>query len=111
MSVYPDIMIAVRTSSEVGAALRTARRARGWTQAELAEAAGLSRATVINVERGHPRGEIGVVLRILAALGWSATLTEGSPPTRSLLDDIIDNLRVNAEGPDRHESGHSGGAR
>ena len=36
----------------VGPLIRTARKARGWTQRELALRAGVSRRTVANAERG-----------------------------------------------------------
>lgn len=47
---------------------RAERLARGWTQAQLAERAGVSKATVSNVERGVPSLTAPAVRRILAAL-------------------------------------------
>lgn len=41
--------------SGFGSELRAARRERGWTQARLAAAAGLERATVVRLERGGAR--------------------------------------------------------
>lgn len=51
-------------------ALRLLRRRNGWTQAELARAAGVSRQTVIRLERGveHP-AHPATLRRIAAALG------------------------------------------
>ena len=57
-----------RTVREVGAVIRGERRRRGWTQARLADAAGVTRAWVIAIERGKPTAEISLVLRTLAAL-------------------------------------------
>jgi DNA-binding XRE family transcriptional regulator len=51
--------------------LREARSAVGWTQAELASAAGLSRQTVGAVEAGHNRPSVDAALALAAALGCS----------------------------------------
>lgn len=68
MSRYADIVIA-RTSRDLGAAMRDARRRRGWTQADLADCIGASRQWVISFERGKATAEVGTVLRAIAALG------------------------------------------
>ncbi|WP_294353038.1 helix-turn-helix transcriptional regulator [uncultured Sphingomonas sp.] len=49
--------------------LRAARDARGWTQAQLAEAAGVSRKTVNTVENGVFIPSTIVALRLSRALG------------------------------------------
>ena len=52
-----------------GAAIRAARIRRGWRQADLAAAAGVSDATVSRIERGHLDGlTLRVVRRVAAAL-------------------------------------------
>lgn len=40
-----------------GPEIAAARKARGWTQLELADRAGLSARTVLNVEKGRHTGE------------------------------------------------------
>ena len=57
-----------RTVREVGAVIKGERRQRGWTQARLADAAGVTRAWVIAIESGKPTVELSLVLRALAAL-------------------------------------------
>ena len=69
-------MPAVRTVTDVGAVIRTARAECGWTQAELASRAGVSRRWVSATEAGDAqRTELARVLRVLAALGVSLTAT------------------------------------
>lgn len=68
----------VRTVNELGAAIRRARRQRGWTQEDLAERAGISRRTLVALEGGNPRGEIGIVVRVIAALERELAITQGS---------------------------------
>lgn len=82
----------VRTTTELGFAVRNARRSRGWTQAALADAAGISRQTLINLERGNPHGEIGVAFRVLAALGLAAGIVDVQSPTSGALDALLDDL-------------------
>ena len=59
-----------RSALELGAALRDARTRKGWTQARVAEAAGVSRQLVVDIERGkRPGTELSRVLAIARALG------------------------------------------
>lgn len=50
--------------------IRTARRAAGLTQAELARRAGTSQATLSTYERGRQSPSLNVTSRILAAAGY-----------------------------------------
>lgn len=68
----------IRTVNELGATIRRARKQRGWTQGDLAARAGISRRTLVALEGGNPRGEIGIVLRVVAALDRELTITERS---------------------------------
>jgi transcriptional regulator with XRE-family HTH domain len=51
------------------ARLRTLRRRRGWTQDQLAEAAGVGPATVARIEAGGAQPRVSTMTRIAAALG------------------------------------------
>lgn len=51
--------------TDLGVMLREARRAKGWTQQELADAAGVTRQWVISVEAGAPTARLGMVLDAL----------------------------------------------
>lgn len=53
----------------VGERVRHERLGRGWTLDRLAEAAGVSRRAVVNVEQGAANPSIGTLLRLGAALG------------------------------------------
>jgi transcriptional regulator with XRE-family HTH domain len=53
----------------IGARVRRERRSRGWTLDQLADAAGVSRRMVVNVEQGAANPSVGTLLRISDALG------------------------------------------
>jgi HTH-type transcriptional regulator/antitoxin HipB len=93
-------MILLRTPLDVGCAIRDQRRRLGLDQAELAQRIGVSRKWVIDVEKGKPRAEIGLILRALDALGLRLSLnpdqTPASPPPPVLsvdIDGVLDRLR------------------
>jgi DNA-binding XRE family transcriptional regulator/quercetin dioxygenase-like cupin family protein len=56
-------------SSLIGARVRKERQSRAWTLDQLAEAAGVSRRMVVNVEQGTANPSVGTLLRISDALG------------------------------------------
>ncbi|GAA3732224.1 XRE family transcriptional regulator [Plantactinospora mayteni] len=53
----------------IGARVKRERQARHWTLDQLAEAAGVSRRMVVNVEQGGVNPSVGTLLRISDALG------------------------------------------
>jgi len=59
---------------EVGQAVAIVRAARGWTQGHLAEASGISRETVSNIELGNRSPRRGTIYRLARALKVSAEL-------------------------------------
>ena len=58
----------IRTPTDLGAVIRDKRRQLKLDQAAFARRIGVSRQWVIEIERGHPRAELGLVLRALDAL-------------------------------------------
>ncbi|MEY2113770.1 MULTISPECIES: helix-turn-helix domain-containing protein [Rhodanobacter] len=70
MSPYGDseAIMFIRTPQDIGALLRESRKKAGLGQAELARRIGVSRQWVVEVERGKPRAEMGLVLRALNTL-------------------------------------------
>jgi UDP-N-acetylglucosamine 1-carboxyvinyltransferase len=56
-------------AADVGEAVRAARQARGWTQARLAEVAGLSPNYVARLERGELGPSLFVANQLCEALG------------------------------------------
>jgi y4mF family transcriptional regulator len=57
-----------RTPDEFGAVIRDRRKQLKLNQAAFAERIGVSRQWIIELEHGHPRAELGLVLRALDAL-------------------------------------------
>jgi transcriptional regulator with XRE-family HTH domain len=53
----------------IGVRVRQERQSRGWTLDQLAEAAGVSRRMVVNIEQGAVNPSVGTLLRISDALG------------------------------------------
>ncbi|MGV0806989.1 helix-turn-helix domain-containing protein [Mycolicibacterium setense] len=74
----------VKTMGDVGALVRSARTARGMTQAELAEQLRMSRDWIVRLEKGHPRLEAQRVLDALRVVGVSleANLPEATSKAR-----------------------------
>jgi transcriptional regulator with XRE-family HTH domain len=65
---------------QLGATLRNARIEAGLTQDELGVRAGVSRQLVSRIESGSPRGEVGRVAQVAAALGYRLTVVAKTPP-------------------------------
>ncbi len=71
----------IKTATELGELTRDRRKARGWSQSQLAEAANVSRLWVGQFENGKESVEIGLVLATLRALGIAleATIQTSNP--------------------------------
>jgi transcriptional regulator with XRE-family HTH domain len=65
----------VRSGPDLGAAAAEVRRARGLTQAQLAEELGLSRHWLAKLETGRSAVVLDHLLRILRRLGASVVIT------------------------------------
>ena len=92
----------LRTPIDIGSAIRDRRRRLGLGQDELAARVGVSRKWIIDVEKGKPRAEIGLVLRTLDALGLRLSLDDESAASATGFSDVpavdidrvIDNART-----------------
>lgn len=62
--------------------IRVFRHRRGWTQRDLAEAAGVTQATIFRLERGSTNPNINTLRKVAAALEvpLSEILMEGAAP-------------------------------
>src|SRR5215213_8446745 len=56
-------------ASAIGVRVRQERHTRRWTLDHLAEAAGVSRRMLVNIEQGTTNPSVGTLLRISDALG------------------------------------------
>ncbi len=90
--------------ARLGHALRSARDARGLTQAELGELAGVSGRSVQDAEAGTvPKSRMPYTLgRIAAALGWpegavDAVLDGAAPPGEGWRDVPVEQGQIDAE--------------
>lgn len=63
-----------RTAADIGMAITDARKARGYSQQEFADLAGVGRRFISELESGKPTAEIGKVLLVLTALGLDLEL-------------------------------------
>ena len=82
-----------RTPLEIGLAIRDRRLERRLDQAELAQRVGVSRQWLVEIEKGKPRAEIGLVLRVLRELGLDVWLGD-LPPAETAPAPTIDLNRV-----------------
>jgi HTH-type transcriptional regulator/antitoxin HipB len=90
----------IRTPTDLGAAIREQRRRRRMDQQRFARKIGVSRQWVVEVEKGKPRAEVGLILRALAALGVALSIApadSAGPATTGPggidIDRIVDEAR------------------
>jgi transcriptional regulator with XRE-family HTH domain len=69
-------------ASAIGARVRQERQSRRWTLDQLAEAAGVSRRMLVNVEQGAANPSVGTLLRISDALGVGLPALVEAPAPR-----------------------------
>ncbi|MHC8510210.1 MAG: helix-turn-helix domain-containing protein [Rhodospirillales bacterium] len=80
-SPWAGFRASARLPAHIGAAVRRARKAHGWSQTVLGEHAGLRQETVSLLESGNPAAKIETVLMVLAVLDLEfqiAPRTKGS---------------------------------
>jgi HTH-type transcriptional regulator / antitoxin HipB len=78
----------VRTPADLGAVIRDRRRQLKLNQAAFAKRIGVSRPWVIEIERGHPRAALGLVLRAMDALDIRLDASIGEASRRPSAVDI-----------------------
>jgi len=95
----------IRTASDIGALIRDQRKKQQLDQADLAKKVGVNRRWVLEVERGKPRAEVGLVLKTLHALGLTLLIEGGTAARRRGGREIesvdIDAIVENAKRPKR----------
>lgn len=76
MSKYADeYSWVVLGPDDLGAVLRESRAAAGWTQQELADAAGVHRSYLSDLEQGRTSQQVQRLLRLLRTLGLEVTVS------------------------------------
>jgi HTH-type transcriptional regulator/antitoxin HipB len=76
----------VRTSKQLGAAIRRHRRSAGLSQAQLGAKANLRQATISALERGEPGTELRTVIDVMTALGIEIVVRDRSQPGGKIED-------------------------
>lgn len=76
----------VRTPADLGAVIRDRRKQLKLDQSTFAKQIGVSRQWVIEIERGHTRAELGLVLRALDALKIRLDATADETGRSSAID-------------------------
>jgi len=81
----------IRNADDLGGYLREQRHQAGLTQTDLAVRAGVSRRWLSDLEGGKPTAEVGLVLKVIAALDMLMDL-QPLPDQDIDLDELLDNL-------------------
>jgi HTH-type transcriptional regulator/antitoxin HipB len=63
--------ISIRTARDLGAAIKEARKTRGFSQSALARKVGVHQPKISAIERGAPGVRVGLILQVLRALDLS----------------------------------------
>jgi HTH-type transcriptional regulator/antitoxin HipB len=78
-----------RTSKQIGAIIRRARRGAGLSQTELGKRIGLRQATISKLEAGEPATRISTLLDALTALGLQIIIDKRGKASARDLEDIF----------------------
>ena len=81
----------ISSCGRLGQAIRTARRSRGMTQAELGVAANVSRPQISTIESSLANPGMETVMRLLRALDCTLTVEPADPEQFSLSDHLAGN--------------------
>jgi HTH-type transcriptional regulator/antitoxin HipB len=84
----------IRTPADLGALIRSTRKKLRLDQSTLARKIGVSRLWLVEIEKGKPRAEIGLILRALDALHVNLTATTAATPSREDSTNAIDIDRI-----------------
>jgi HTH-type transcriptional regulator/antitoxin HipB len=63
----------IRTATDLGLVLKEQRRKLGLSQRQVADRIGVSRQWLVDIEKGKPRAEVGLILKAAATLGLQLT--------------------------------------
>lgn len=69
-----------RNATDIGQIVRERRRDLHLTQAQLAERSRISRLSIVRIEAGHERAEVGSIIRVLTELGLDLDIAPRPAP-------------------------------
>jgi HTH-type transcriptional regulator / antitoxin HipB len=72
----------IRTVTDLGSIIRDSRIKSGLDQKSLAQRIGVGREWIIDVEKGKPRAQVGLVLRAINALAIALDARPETPPQK-----------------------------
>lgn len=78
-----------RTSRQIGTTIQRTRKQHGWTQAQLAERAGLRQETISIIESGAKPSKLRSILAILAALDLEFTIGPRAKGSESDIEELF----------------------
>lgn len=79
----------VRTSKNIGHAIRQARKEKNLTQKDLASLSGVWQETISKIETGSSGTKLETIFDLMAALDLEITVSERSKGTSDGLEDIF----------------------
>ena len=86
--------MSLRTIADVASLVRSRRTELGLSQAAVADKAGVSRKLIIGVEAGQATVQLGLLLRVIDALGLMLTTVDFAPSASDVeLDELIADYR------------------
>lgn len=85
----------LRNKAEFGDKIYAFRKARGFSQPQLAEMIGVTKNSITNWEKGTSRPELAIIPKLCTALGISADIFFGMPlPENTLNDSELEHMKL-----------------
>lgn len=84
----------IATSDDFALLVRQHRRKLKLSQAQLAAKVGVSRQWIIDIEKGKPRAELALSLRVLQELGIKLQVKAGPTPAPSRVDRVAGEEKI-----------------
>lgn len=85
----PLLLGLARSPEQLGRLIKSARRARGWSQSELAQRSGMHQPMISVIERGHPGAGLAGIFELLAVLDLELAVRGRSKSSEADVADIF----------------------
>jgi HTH-type transcriptional regulator / antitoxin HipB len=86
--MHTEVSLRINSARDLGLYLRDQRVQAGWSQTELSERAQVSRRWLSALEAGKPTTEVGLILKVVAAMGLMVEL-QPAPQREIDLDEYL----------------------